>query len=120
MHNLFQVEWYNFNKTRENSLILYFENMKSDLLGTVKKIATFLGKNLSEKVINIITQRTTFENMRKDPKLSLEGTPGIRQEFMNKGVVGNWKTWLNQEHIDFIDQKCREYFNPIGLEFTYE
>ena len=114
------MEWYNYNKTRQNSLILNFEDMKSDLRGTVKKIASFLNKNLSEKTIDMITQRTTFANMSKDPKLSMESLPFLRKEFMGKGKVGSWKKWFNQEQIDYVDKRCMESFDPIGLKFNYE
>ncbi len=117
-----QVEWYNFNKTRENSLILHYEDMRKDLSGTIRKLSDFLGKNLSDKAVDIITQRTTFENMSKDAKLKMdqEWLPFFRKGFMWKGQVGNWKNWLTQDQIDYIDKKCREYFDPIGLTVKYD
>ncbi len=93
--------------------------MKCDLQGTVKKIATFLGKNLSDKAIDVITSRTTFVNMSKDPKLSLENLPFLKKEFMGKGKVGTWKSWFTQEQLDYVNQRCKECFDPIGLKFNY-
>ena len=48
--DLFQTtaNWYNYNKERENSLILVYEDMKKDLNGNLKKLSDFLGKNLSK------------------------------------------------------------------------
>ncbi len=114
-----QAQWYAYNKDRKNSLILFFEDMKKDLRGTIKKLSDFLGKNLSEKAIDIITYRTTFVNMSKDPKLAVTNIPFLRKEFMNKGKVGGWRSCFNQDQIDFVDKRCKEMLDPVGLKFTY-
>ena len=38
------AEWYSFNKGRENSMILVYEDMKVDLKGNLIKLNQFLGK----------------------------------------------------------------------------
>ncbi len=117
------VEWYNFNKTRENSLILRYEDdLKDDLRGSIKKLSDFLGKNLSENAIDIIAKRTTFENQSKDEMLNMSQKflPFLRKKFMWRGQIGNWKEWFNQEQLDYVDGKCKKNFDPIGLKFKYE
>ena len=49
--DLFQTtaNWYNYNKERENSLILVYEDMKKDLNGNLKKLSDFLGKKSFER-----------------------------------------------------------------------
>ena len=90
------AEWYSYHKERNNSLVLFYEDMKKNLRGNVKKIADFLGIRVSDKVIDIITKRTTFENMKKDTKLMppvAKKNPfsSGRSEFMRKGKAGDWK-----------------------------
>ncbi len=127
--NLFDhtANYYSYHKGRKNSLVLFYEDMKKNLRGNVKKIADFLGKDVSDRVIDIITKRTTFENMKKDEKLmpplpknlQMKLTTG-RSEFMRKGKAGDWKEYFNKDQEEFIDRKCKEIMSPLGIEFTYE
>ncbi len=121
----YHADWYSYHKERKNSLVLCYEDMKKDLRGNVKKIVDFLGKDVSDKVIDIITKRTTFENMKKDEKLMPSLTKknpfnAGRSEFMRKGRAGDWKEYFNKEQEDFIDEKCKDILSPLGIEFTYE
>ena len=91
----------------------------------MKKIADFLGIRVSDKVIDIITKRTTFENMKKDTKLMppvAKKNPfsSGRSEFMRKGKAGDWKEYFSKDQEEFIDKKCKEIVSPLGIEFTYE
>ena len=36
-----------------------------------------------------------------------------------KGIVGDWKNYFSEEQSDFVDEKCREYLEPLGLKFEY-
>ncbi len=115
--------WYKFNKSRKNSLVLFYEELKEDLKGNVVKIASFLGKNLSENVIDYIVEKTTFENMAKDPKYNLADLPQFdttKSTFMRKGKVGDWKEYFSDEQNAFVDAKCKEWFEPEGLKMKYE
>ena len=66
--DLFQntADWYKFNKDRENSLILTYEEMKKDHRGHLIKIAKFLGFDLSERVIDLILKRSTMKSLKEN------------------------------------------------------
>ncbi len=117
-------EWYIYNKQRPNSLILTYEDMKKNLKTNVKKIAEFLDKNVSDEVIDIITTRTTFDNMKVDKmlKLAKENNPNTtgRSEFMRKGTVGDWKGYFNEEQNHFIEQRYKETLQPLGLQLSFD
>ena len=119
------AEWYVYNKERPNSLILMYEDMKKDLKRNVKKIADFLSKDVSDEVIDIITTRTTFENMKADKMLTPKKTEQSpmttgRSEAMRKGTVGDWKGYFNEEQNHFIEQRYKETLQPLGLEFSFD
>ena len=123
--DLFQTtaNWYNYNKERENSLILVYEDMKKDLNGNLKKLSDFLGKNLLKEVLQKIAEKTTFENMSADPKLNKSNIPTFKDDrapFLRKGKVGDWKEYFSNQQSDFCDTKCQIFFEPIGLKFEYE
>ena len=113
-----QVDWFRYNKSRENSLIIFYEDMKNDLKGHVRKFAKFLNKNISEKVLSLITKRTTFSSMRTDPKLRI-GSSLLEGEFMANGKVGSWRDYFSDEQSADIDAKCSNVVQDVGLEFKF-
>ena len=117
------AEWYTYNTTRENSAVFVYEDMIKDLRSNVKKLADFLGRDVSENVLDVITEKTTFSNMCNDPNLDITGIPTFKQEiskFLRKGKVGDWKEYFNEKQNEFIETKIRRFFEPIGLRFDYE
>ncbi len=113
----FTTEWYKFNQARKNSLVLKYEDMKTDLRGSIEKIATFLEKEVPANIIEQIATRTTFENMMSEAK------PGERMKqagFLRKGVIGNWREYFNEEQNDFVEERIESAFKPIGINFQYE
>ncbi len=116
------VNWYKFNKDRENSLILKYEDMKKDPRGHVIKIAKFMDVELSDKVIDIIVEKTAKKNMGKEVNQVIEQMDGWakgKSEFVRKGIVGDWVNYFSKEQSDYIDAKCKEHFEPLGLTFEY-
>ncbi len=118
-------EWYKFNKHRENSLILKYEDMIADHRGHVMKIAKFMGyNNLSDKVIDKITEQSDFKVAA--PKLNAfitEDASSWRAEkatFMRKGKTGGWREYFSQEQSEYVDRKFKEYLEPLGLFFDYD
>ncbi len=59
------ADWYKFNKDRENSLVLKYEQTKKDPKVQIRKIAKFLGFDLSEKAVDLICQYSTIEEVAK-------------------------------------------------------
>ncbi len=118
------VEWYKFLKDRKNTLIIRYEEMKTNLKEHVVKIAEFIGKELSDEVIDIIVERVTFKNMAKDKTFNAEeGSEAFlkldRAKFIRKGEVGDWKNYFNAEQNEYIEMKCKEMLDPLGLQFDY-
>ena len=51
----------------DNVLFIKFEDLKRDSVTTITKIATFMGySHLSQEVINIIAEKTSFDKMREN------------------------------------------------------
>ncbi len=111
--------WYKFNKDRENSLVLRYEDMKQDHKGHVEKIAKFLGYNLSENVVDQIVEKSSLTSMQKDFRVLFEmaGQWEGKTDFVRKGVVGDWVNYFSQEQSDYVDALCKEHLDPLGLKF---
>lgn len=129
-HNLF---WWN-KRHESNVLFLKYEDMKKDLKGAVQQIADFLGKDLSDDVIDVIVDHCTFAKMKKNPSTNPD-TLGFNENnnnegeqkmttqqpsFMRKGKVGDWKNYFTVSQNDMFDQLCRTKLAGTGLNFDYE
>ncbi|XP_007523587.1 sulfotransferase 1E1 [Erinaceus europaeus] len=94
--------WYNHTQTwwekRKNPrvLILFYEDLKMDIRKEVIKIAQFLGKKLSEDLLDTIIKHTSFQEMKNNPSTNYTLVPSeiMNQEivpFLRKGDIGDWK-----------------------------
>lgn len=91
-------------RNQENILFMTFEEMKADLPGVVRKVAAFLGKQMSEEEVLKIADHCSFGSMSKNPAVNNEsivaadsGKAGLK--FMRKGKVGDWKNHLSEAQL---------------------
>ncbi len=108
-------DWYKFNKDRENSLILTYEEMKKDHRGHVIKIAKFLGHDLSDTILDLIVEYSTVKSMSK----TFAPTAHKKLVQVRKGLVGDWMNYFSQEQSDYVDALCEKHWRPLGLSFEF-
>ncbi|XP_035036964.2 amine sulfotransferase isoform X1 [Hippoglossus stenolepis] len=109
-------EWHS-NRDQYNILFLNYEDMVLDLKAAVKKIASFLGHNLSEAAIKQVVKKSTFETMKNDSKANYEF---FRSGFMRKGQIGDWKNFFTVAQSDRIDRLLQEKLGDLSLKFIWE
>ncbi len=115
------VEWYKFNKDRANSLVIKYEDMLKDHKAFVIKIATFLGHQLSDSLLEQIVQKSSLQDMKKDFNVFFFRSPVWegKSEFIRKGIVGDWVNYFSPEQSDFVDAQCEEHLEPLGITFDF-
>ncbi|KAG8181897.1 hypothetical protein JTE90_026056 [Oedothorax gibbosus] len=107
-----------------NVLLLYYEDLHKDIHGSIKRIADFLNKDLSEEEINQIADHCSFHNMSKNPNVNYQHWDdlGIRKtnesRFMRKGQIGDWKNYFSEEKNTLMDSWIDEKF--MNINFTYD
>ena len=121
--NFFQVtyDWYKFNKDRENSLVLVYEEMKKDPKAHVIKIANFINQPISDKVADVITEKTSVKQMSAVVHDAMKQLTAWNPErkFVRKGTVGDRMNYFSEEQSQYVNEKCQRYLEPLGLKFEY-
>ena len=116
------ADWYKFNKGRENSLILKYEEMKKDPKTHVIKIAKFLGYELSDRAVDLVVEKCAVEKAGKkfnDLFKTFSQWNQNRSQFVRKGQVGDWVNHFSKEQSEYVDAKYKEYLEPLGITFEY-
>ena len=97
--------------------------MKRDLKTVVSRIATFLGYNLSDEVVKMIVEQTTFEKMKENPSANQswmnEYVKDKSFKFMRKGVIGDWRNYFTDELSARMDTLIAEKVGSTGIVFDY-
>ena len=112
-------------RDHRNLCLLFFEEMKQDQAASIRKVARFLNKNLTDVQVDALVSHLSFKNMEKNPAVNKEHLRenGFRDKdgaFMRKGEIGDWKNYFNYDMNKRMDEAIENYLKPIGLNFKFE
>ncbi|XP_070544197.1 sulfotransferase 1 family member D1-like [Ptychodera flava] len=117
--------WWN-KREDDNVLFLKYEDMKTDLESSIKKVCEFLGCRLDTQTLKKISEETTIDATRKrdmkpkDARLIAYNIDPAMSPFVRKGVVGDWKNHFTVAQSEEFDKWCAEVLKHRGLTFQYE
>ena len=100
-----------------NILMLSYERMKKDPVGAVQSISTFLGYQLSQKLIEEIAANSRIDKMKKN--LESFNSDLTKFNFVRKGVVGEWHNYFGPEDIKKLDAAVKEKLGDTDIVFDY-
>ena len=112
-------------RNHPNVCLLFYEEMKKDLATNVRKLANFLGKELTNENMDALVNHLSFREMKNNKAVNRKGKAAKHffnegGDFIRKGKVGDWKNYLTEKMNKRMDEAIEKYLKPIGLEFQYE
>ena len=111
-------------RNHPNVRLLFFEDMKKDLAASVRKVAKFLGKEVTDAKVEELVDHLSFDSMKSNPAVNKEDANAnmFKEDghFMRKGKIGDWKNYFTDEMNERMDEAIQAHFTSVGLEFQYE
>src|SRR5262249_16810188 len=99
-----------------NVVLLHYNDLKTDLEGQMRRLATRLDLKISEEIWPELVQAATFDEMRKRAdKIVPNVTAAIwydNARFFHKGTSGQWQQLLEAEDVRLYDARVRELAQP--------
>ncbi|CAN8017385.1 unnamed protein product, partial [Ixodes persulcatus] len=119
------LSWYE-HRNDANMLFINYEEMKHDPKTFVLKIAEFLSEEhhqlliQNERILENVLQYSGIQFMKEEAKelfenLYEEPMDESAPRFIRKGVVGDWKGYLNDEMNARMEQKISEKFSNTDI-----
>jgi aryl sulfotransferase len=99
-----------------NLLMLHFADLKADLPGQIRRIATFLGIEIDDGRWPAILEHCSFDYMKANAvrTVPLGGAcwDGGAQTFVHKGTNGRWRDVLKPEDIARYEKRALRELGP--------
>ena len=104
-------EWYQASISHNNILFLTYEELSQNQEKEIMKISHFLGKNIDQRMMNEISTKCSFINMKNDSQSSM----ATCKNFWRKGICGDHVNFFSQHQIKLFDKKSRQVLPPSLL-----
>ena len=113
--NMLESGW--SRRHEENVLFLWYEEMKEDQQGAIRKIANHLEIAISDLEIEKLADFMTFDNYKKHSSLNVktDNWHAGKGEVVRKGVVGDWVSHFSQELNSEYDEWIGRELTKLGI-----
>nr|QVK45630.1 sulfotransferase [Brachionus paranguensis] len=113
------------NQFFENTKVLFltFEDLIDAPIETIKKIACFLGKELTDDQTQKLVDFTSFKKMKKNSAFCFQKAGDNKQQnqldlFFRKGEIGDWINYFDEEMSSKLEDKTSKELNP-NIQIKY-
>lgn len=114
------LSWWRY-KDHPNVLILNYEDMLEDQVGTIQDVARFLGYSLPPEEVTRIQDAISISSMRTRgfKEYIIASLDESVSPYFRKGTKGDWKSIMTNEQAGFIDHGLvRDKLNTNGFYFS--
>ncbi|XP_064120435.1 luciferin sulfotransferase-like [Macrobrachium nipponense] len=101
-----------------NLHIMFYEDMKADIMAELRKLNEFLGTNLTEDQLKKVAEHTNFNNMKENPTMA-PNSVDFKGSFFHTGKVGSSKGQLSPELDARVDAWVKENASKLDPAFKY-
>ena len=122
------VRQYWDHKDDENILFIKFEETVQDMPGTIRKIAEFLDKELTEEDVRRICEHCSINNMKKreiEDRKNWDHVHGTSIKtndrhggLINSGTGGGWRGHVTDEMRALMKAEMEKHLSGSGLTFN--
>ena len=95
---------YNDGFSHPNYLLLTYEELHARRLYVMKKVTNFLNIYRNNKGLRQIIIENNFNS-----KSGRKNGDGVNSSFRRKGIVGDFKNFINKRNIEYIDKLVYDY-----------
>ncbi|XP_044758929.1 uncharacterized protein LOC123316773 [Coccinella septempunctata] len=99
------------NRHSKNLLILFYEEVNKDKRAAIKKIADFLGKNLTDEELRTLLDHVDIKKFKENKSLNNDHlvdaglyVKNDNSSFIRKGKTGGWREIFNEEMNEEINK----------------
>uniref|UniRef100_A0A8C9SX34 Sulfotransferase n=1 Tax=Scleropages formosus TaxID=113540 RepID=A0A8C9SX34_SCLFO len=112
-------------KDQDRIMYISYEEMILDLKASISKISLFIGKTLSQEVIEKIADHCMFKNMKQNKMSNYSLVPSEymdqkKSEFLRKGIAGDWKNNLTEAQAARFDSVYKEKMKDVNFKFMWD
>ncbi|CAG2106237.1 unnamed protein product [Medioppia subpectinata] len=107
-------------------LFISYEELKTDLPKMIALIARFVGNNLTDEIIQKISNHCSFAEMKDNKMVNREKLPikGLfdmtQSKFMRKGIIGDWRNHFSDAQSDLFDKVYSNRLRELGINLCYD
>ncbi|NXY88252.1 ST6B1 Sulfotransferase, partial [Alcedo cyanopectus] len=103
----------------ENVMTITYEELKENRVLGVKNIAAFFGISLTEKELELVVERSSFQSMKKNSQKTHGAFGNI---LFRKGDVRDWKNLFSEDQNEKMDKAFEEHIagTKLGRKLKYE
>ena len=105
--------------SKEQLLVLRFENLRTDTVRTISQIAAFLGLTPDENRIRRAIADNTVERMKAKEKEAPQRA-SKRGQFIRSGSVGGWRANLSSSQVGFFRERIGDMVTQMGYPLDAE
>ncbi|HEV2488858.1 MAG TPA: sulfotransferase domain-containing protein [Candidatus Acidoferrales bacterium] len=113
------LSWLAMRMGHSNFMLMRYEDLKSDTMGQLRRVASFMGLGVDDKTLERSIRLSSKERMRElDQNKPLGFLRGTRPDvpFVRKDVAGGWSSQLSETSIRTIESAWWPLMELLGYK----